>query len=99
MKLSDTIDKRESWLAALGMLSAFTLGLTVIGLGVYLAASHNMEIGGSILGAGGLGSLLYVFVYGSRKQKRNVETFVLDSPTDSDDDAKTARQRSELKDS
>lgn len=79
IKLSDRVDRRETLLAAFGILSALILGLSVIGLGVYLAAFHDLEVGGSILGAGGLATLVYVFIYGSRKQRDNVQTFTLDS--------------------
>ena len=56
----------------LGIISGCVIGLAAIAGGVFLAY-NGKEIGGSIFTGIGLGSLVGVFIYGTRQRKQERE--------------------------
>jgi len=68
----------EIWDARIGQILGFLIGFGALGYGSHTAIA-GAEIAGSLIGVGGIGSLVAVFVYGRKQHKKN-EIEAADSP-------------------
>lgn len=63
-------DRRDSMEARCGQICALLITLTALGLGCYTAV-HGQQIAGSIIGVGGIGSIVTTFIIGKQKDKQS----------------------------